>query len=65
LTRIALASGTVAGGTEPIIAAVIADTIRFTSGLVQSLNFLLRVGISVLIIAVFAFVIRKLAGQRA
>jgi len=65
LTRIALASGTVAGGTEPIIAAVIAVTIRITGGLVQSLVFLLWVGISVLIIAVFAFVIRSIAGRRA
>jgi len=37
----------------------------FTGGLVQWLNFLLRVGISLLIIAVFAFVINGLSGRRA
>jgi len=67
LTRILPAGGTVYGRrrTELIIAAVIAVIFSFTGGLVQSLNFLLWVGISLLIIAVFAFVIRSLSGQRA
>jgi|GEM_PF-980258 len=51
------------GRTELIIAAVIAGIIRFAGGLVQSLNFLLWVGISLLIVPDFAFVIRSLAGQ--
>jgi len=48
-----------------IIAAIIAVILLFTGGFVQSLNFLLYVGIILLVIAVIAFVIRSLSGRRA
>lgn len=47
-----------------IIVAVIALILLITGGLVQSLNFLLWVGIVLAIIAVIAFLLRKLTGRR-
>jgi hypothetical protein len=47
-----------------IIAAVIAVILLITGGLVQSLNFLLWVGIVLAVIAVIAFLLRKLTGSR-
>ncbi len=48
-----------------IIAAIIAVILLFTGGFVESLNFLLWVGIVLLIIAVIAFVVRSISGRRA
>jgi len=48
-----------------IIVAVIAVILLFTGSFVQALNFLLYVGIILLVIAVIAFVIRSLSGRRA
>jgi len=48
-----------------IIAAIIAVVLLFTGGFVESLNFLLWVGIVLLIIAVIAFVVRSISGRRA
>jgi len=47
-----------------IIAAVIAVILLITGGLVQSLNFLLWVGIVLAVIAVIAVLLRKLTGTR-
>jgi len=48
-----------------IVVAVIAVILLFTGSFVQALNFLLYVGIILLVIAVIAFVIRSLSGRRA
>ncbi len=46
-----------------IIIAVIAIILAITGGLVQSVNFLLWVGIVLLILAVIAFLIRSIGGR--
>lgn len=47
-----------------IIVAVIAVILLFTGGFVSSLNFLLYVGIILLVLAVIAFIVRALTGRR-
>jgi hypothetical protein len=47
-----------------IVIAVIAVILLITGGFVQSLNFLLWVGIVLAVIAVIAFLIRMLNGRR-
>lgn len=47
-----------------IIVAVIAVILLFTGGFVSSLNFLLYVGIILLVIAVIAFIVRALTGRK-
>ena len=61
------------GGTKEIITmnilvaivAIVAVILLFTGGFVQSLNFLLWVGIVLLIIAAIVWLIRFLTGRRA
>lgn len=48
-----------------IIVIVIAIVLAITGGLVQSLSFLLWVGIVLAVIAVIAWLIRMIAGRRA
>jgi hypothetical protein len=47
-----------------VIVAIIAVILLFTGGFVQSLNFLLWVGIVLLVIAVIVWLIRMLTGRR-
>lgn len=47
-----------------IVVAVIAIILLFTGGFVQSLNFLLWVGLVLLILAVIAWLIRSMSGRR-
>ena len=47
-----------------IIIAIIAVILLVTGGFVQSLNFLLWVGIVLLVIAVIAFLLRSISGRR-
>ena len=47
-----------------VIIAIIAIILAVTGGLVQSLNFLLWVGIVLLILAIIAFLIRSISGRR-
>jgi hypothetical protein len=47
-----------------IVIAVIAVILLFTGGFVQSLNFLLWVGIVLLVIAVIIWLVRMLSGSR-
>jgi hypothetical protein len=47
-----------------IIVAVIAVILLVTGGFVQSLNFLLWVGVILLIIAVISFIVRSMSGRR-
>jgi len=47
-----------------VIIAVVAIVLAITGGLVQSVNFLLWVGIVLLILAVIAFLIRSISGRR-
>ena len=47
-----------------IVVIVIAVVLLLTGGFVQSLNFLLWVGVILLVIAVIAFLIRTMAGRR-
>ncbi|MFM9921183.1 hypothetical protein [Lacisediminihabitans sp. H27-G8] len=47
-----------------IIVAIIAVVLLITGGFVQSLNFLLWVGVVLLILAVIAFLIRMISGRR-
>ncbi|WP_374947233.1 hypothetical protein [Agreia sp.] len=47
-----------------IIVAVIAVILLFTGGFVSSLNFLLYVGIILLVIAIIAFIVRALTGRK-
>ncbi|WP_167139568.1 MULTISPECIES: DUF2207 domain-containing protein [unclassified Diaminobutyricimonas] len=47
-----------------IVVAVIAVILLFTGGFVQSLNFLLWVGLVLLILAVIAWLIRSMSGRR-
>ncbi|HXR44388.1 MAG TPA: hypothetical protein VN759_06240 [Pseudolysinimonas sp.] len=46
------------------IIAIIAVVLLFTGGFVQSLNFLLWVGIVLLVIAAIVFLVRLLTGRR-
>ena len=48
-----------------VIIAIVAVILAITGGLVQSLNFLLWVGIILLVLAVIAFLIRSISGRRA
>ncbi len=47
-----------------VIIAVIAIVLLITGGFIQSLNFLLWVGVVLLIIAVIAFLLRSIRGRR-
>ncbi len=47
-----------------IIIAIIAVILLFTGGFVQSLNFLLWVGIILLVLAVIIWLVRMLTGNR-
>lgn len=47
-----------------IVVAIIAVVLLLTGGFVQSLNFLLWVGVILLVIAVVAFLVRSMAGRR-
>ena len=47
-----------------IILAIIAIILLFTGGFVQTLNFLLWVGIVLLVIAAIAFLMRFISGRR-
>ena len=46
-----------------VIIAVVAIVLAITGGLVSSLNFLLWVGIVLLVLAVIAFLIRSIGGR--
>ncbi len=48
-----------------IVVAVIAVVLLITGGFVQSLNFLLWVGVILLVLAIIAFLIRTLTGKRS
>jgi hypothetical protein len=48
-----------------IVVGVIAVILLLTGGFVQSLNFLLWVGIVLLVIAVIAYLVRNLSGRRS
>lgn len=47
-----------------IIVVVVAVVLLITGGLVQSLNFLLWVGLVLAVIAVIAFLVRMISGRR-
>jgi hypothetical protein len=47
-----------------VVIAIIAIVLAVTGGLVHAVNFLLWVGIVLLILAVIAFLIRSLTGRR-
>lgn len=47
-----------------VIIVVVAIVLAITGGFVQSLNFLLWVGVVLLIVAVIAWLIRSLSGRR-
>ena len=47
-----------------IVIAVIAVVLLFTGGFVSSLNFLLWVGLILLVLAVIVFLVRMLSGNR-
>ena len=47
-----------------IVVAIVAIILLLTGGFVQSLNFLLWVGIVLLVIAVIAFLARSISGRR-
>jgi len=48
-----------------VIVAIIAIVLLITGGFVQSLNFLLWVGVVLLVLAVIAFLIRMISGRRS
>ncbi|MDQ4215582.1 hypothetical protein [Microbacterium capsulatum] len=48
-----------------IVIAVIAILLAITGGFVQSLNFLLWVGLILLVLAVISWLIRSMSGRRA
>jgi hypothetical protein len=48
-----------------IIVAIVAVILLFTGGFVQSLNFLLWVGIALLVIAVIVWLVRMMTGNRS
>ncbi|MCU1549976.1 MAG: uncharacterized protein JWR36_536 [Glaciihabitans sp.] len=47
-----------------IVIAIVAIILAITGGLVQSVNFLLWVGIVLLILAIIAFLLRSISGRR-
>lgn len=47
-----------------IIVVIVAIVLLITGGLVQSLNFLLWVGLVLAVIAVIAFLVRMISGRR-
>lgn len=47
-----------------VIVAIIAVVLLITGGFVQSLNFLLWVGVVLLVLAVIAFLLRMISGRR-
>ncbi|MBG6056735.1 Zn-dependent membrane protease YugP [Cryobacterium sp. MP_M5] len=47
-----------------VIIAIVAVVLLLTGGFVQSLNFLLWVGIVLLVIAVIMFLVRSISGRR-
>lgn len=47
-----------------VIIAIVAIVLLFTGGFVQSLNFLLYVGIVLLVIALIVFLLRFITGNR-
>ncbi|MEO6943668.1 MAG: hypothetical protein ABI053_03040 [Lacisediminihabitans sp.] len=47
-----------------IVVVVVAVVLLITGGLVQSLNFLLWVGLVLVVIAIIAFLIRTISGRR-
>lgn len=49
----------------PIIIAIVAVILLFTGGFVQSLQFLLWVGIVCLIVAAVMFIMRSMSGHRS
>jgi len=48
-----------------VIVAIVAIILLLTGGFVQSLNFLLWVGVVLLVIAVIAFLARSITGRRS
>ena len=48
-----------------VIVAIIAVVLLITGGFVQSLNFLLWVGVVLLVLAVISFLIRTISGRRS
>jgi len=48
-----------------VIVAIVAIILLLTGGFVQSLNFLLWVGVVLLVVAVIAFLARTLTGRRS
>ena len=48
-----------------VIVAIIAIVLLVTGGFVQSLNFLLWVGVVLLILAVIVFLVRMISGRRS
>jgi len=47
-----------------VVIAIIAIILLITGGFVQSLNFLLWVGIALLILAVISFLLRSMSGRQ-
>lgn len=47
-----------------IVIAIIAIILLITGGFVQSLNFLLWVGLVLLVIAIIAFLLRSMSGRK-
>jgi hypothetical protein len=47
-----------------VIIAIIAIILLITGGIVQSLNFLLWVGVVLLVVAVIAFLLRSISGRK-
>jgi len=47
-----------------VIVAIIAVVLLITGGFVESLNFLLWVGVVLLVLAVIAFLLRMISGRR-
>jgi hypothetical protein len=50
--------------TLAVIIAIVAIILLVTGGFVQSLNFLLWVGLFLLVIAVIAFLLRSISGRK-
>lgn len=48
-----------------VIVAIVAIILLLTGGFVQSLNFLLWVGVVLLVVAVIAFLARSITGRRS
>lgn len=57
-------SGKVAMSLAAVVIAVIAIILLITGGIVQSLNFLLWVGVVLLVVAVIAFLLRTISGRK-